>query len=242
MTYREDPDLDILSQCSNEELDILVNLLQYEAKSTEGLSSDPSYIQYNPDHKKYWRKIAEEIQLFGGNTLMNAMRGGGIFYKEICQDVANKLQIVHTPKDTTLHLEARIVLRLFEEAIHGMSEEERYACIESLTIPHETSSQGIALGITALQGNIDNGILPPYQIFNVIANAIGRQLLGQGIIFMGSIALTRVIGAIANPIGWFLAGTWALIDIAGPAYRITIPAVVFIASFRQRIYMQLSQV
>ena len=236
MAYKEDIDLEILAHCSNDELGTLVTLLQKEARMTERLSSNAMYIKYNPNHIRYWKKIAEEIQLFGGNSFMNIMRGEGVLYKEICHDVAEKLQIPSSPHESTIQLEARIVLTLFEQAMRSMSEEERAQCIETLS--QETNSQGSILGQTALQGGIHTDTIPPYQIYNIIAGAIGKQILGQGIIFMGSVALTRVIGALAGPIGWTLASLWALVDIASPAYRITIPAVAFIASFRQRIYMQ----
>ncbi|WP_409012598.1 hypothetical protein [Bacteroides xylanisolvens] len=36
-----------------------------------------------------------------------------------------------------------------------------------------------------------------------------------------------------GPIGWILTAVWTLIDIAGPAYRVTIPAVIQIAYIRQ---------
>lgn len=240
MAYRPDPDLEILSQCTHDELDILVKLIQQEAKTTESLSSDSDYIKYQPNHIKYWKKIAEEIQRFGGNSIMNMMRSQGVLYHEICTDVASKLQIAHGPHDTTVHLESRIVLRLFEQAMESMSEEEKEECMRSINIHHDDQSQGIALGLATLQGGVHSGTIPPYQLFNVMAGAIGRQVLGQGIIFMGSVALTRAIGVLAGPIGWLLASAWAIIDFTSPAYRVTIPAVTFIASFRQRIHMQAS--
>ena len=41
------------------------------------------------------------------------------------------------------------------------------------------------------------------------------------------------IGAFAGPIGWVITGLWTLADVAGPAYRVTIPAVIQVAFLRQ---------
>jgi uncharacterized protein YaaW (UPF0174 family) len=35
-------------------------------------------------------------------------------------------------------------------------------------------------------------------------------------------------------IGWVITGLWTAIDIAGAAYRITIPAVIHVAALRQK--------
>ena len=36
----------------------------------------------------------------------------------------------------------------------------------------------------------------------------------------------------AGPIGWTLSAAWLLADLAGPAYRITVPAVIMVAYLR----------
>ena len=39
-------------------------------------------------------------------------------------------------------------------------------------------------------------------------------------------------------IGWIITGIWTAIDIAGPAYRITIPAVLQVAMLRKNQKMK----
>ena len=39
---------------------------------------------------------------------------------------------------------------------------------------------------------------------------------------------------LTGPIGWVITGLWTAIDIAGPAYRVTIPAVIEIVVLRQK--------
>lgn len=79
MAYRDDADLEFLGQLSDEELAPLVDILTKDKDGdsllTEELTSSELYKQYAPQHSKYWKEIAAEIQLFGGNTLANIGRG-----------------------------------------------------------------------------------------------------------------------------------------------------------------------
>jgi len=42
------------------------------------------------------------------------------------------------------------------------------------------------------------------------------------------------MAVLTGPIGWVITGLWTAIDIAGPAYRVTIPTVIQIAVLRQQ--------
>ena len=37
-----------------------------------------------------------------------------------------------------------------------------------------------------------------------------------------------------GPVGFVVAGIWTTIDLAGPAYRVTVPVVLQVAFLRQR--------
>ena len=39
---------------------------------------------------------------------------------------------------------------------------------------------------------------------------------------------------LTGPVGWVITGAWTLIDIAGPAFRVTLPAVIQIAVLRKK--------
>jgi uncharacterized protein YaaW (UPF0174 family) len=71
-----------------------------------------------------------------------------------------------------------------------------------------------------------------YQVAVIVANAVARIVLGRGLTLATNAALTRAIGVLAGPIGWAITGIWTLIDVSGPAYRVTIPAVCHIAFLR----------
>ena len=62
-----------------------------------------------------------------------------------------------------------------------------------------------------------------------------KFLVGRGLSLATNAGLTRMASIMMGPIGWILTAVWTLIDIAGPAYRVTIPAVIQIAYIRQSV-------
>ena len=66
----------------------------------------------------------------------------------------------------------------------------------------------------------------------MIANVVWKILFGHGLAFATNAALTKVLSVLIGPIGWAIAGVWAALDIAGPAYRVTVPVVIQVACLR----------
>ncbi|GAA8784687.1 hypothetical protein BTM142_04890 [Helicobacter pylori] len=52
---------------------------------------------------------------------------------------------------------------------------------------------------------------------------------------MGKVALKKTLGILAGPIGWAITGALVSINLAGPAYRVTVPACVLIAALRLKL-------
>ena len=78
MSYRKDKDLDFLAKCDNEDLGELFKLLVYDPKDdekrlTQTLLISDEFERYGHNYQKYWQRIAEELQLFGGNTISNLL-------------------------------------------------------------------------------------------------------------------------------------------------------------------------
>ena len=46
--------------------------------------------------------------------------------------------------------------------------------------------------------------------------------------------LFEVVVVTTGPIGWALTGAWTAFDLAGPAKRVTVPAVIQIAVLRKK--------
>lgn len=68
--------------------------------------------------------ILEELQTFGGNTLVNTVRGAGIFYKEILCDVADKLKVKYDKSADVENIEKAILLNSFNKSLKNLSEND----------------------------------------------------------------------------------------------------------------------
>ena len=73
-----------------------------------------------------------------------------------------------------------------------------------------------------------------YQLTLIIANAIMKALFGRGLTLVANSTLTRIMAILTGSIGWAITALWTMIDIAGPAYRVTIPAVIQVAYLRKK--------
>jgi len=240
--YRNDPHLEFLQALKNNELEVLVDILIRDPKDkklrlTEELTSEERYEKYSPNHKKYWDLIAGEYQLFGGNTFMNIFRGGeGVLYEEILKDVAKKLKVkIDLSKASVGNIEQELLLKVIENILNQMSEEEKENFVKEL------NSQGLNLNTNDLSSEIIikyirsslklfSGIFA-YIISNMIITII-IQWIGKEYL-IGVIAKTIAKRIFLGPIGWAFSGLLAISDISGEAYRVTIPATIYIAALRQ---------
>lgn len=238
MAYRYDPDLEFLQNVKSENLEQLVEILVYDPKDgnkriSEELSSKENYIKYWPDHNKYWKEIAEEIQKYGGNSIANFFRDTGVLYKEILMDVCDKLKVNYNKNASTEIIENNLLMKVLEKALEDMTEEERKELLESIGIKNTTNfSQETLLGI--FQAVFRAGGFKSYQLTVIIANAILKALIGRGLSLAGNAMLTRTMAILTGPIGWAITALWTAFDIAGPAYRVTIPAVIEISVLRKK--------
>lgn len=233
--YRYDTDLEFLKYCSNEDLDLLVTYLIKDKdgnpRLTEELTYTDEYKLYSPNHKMYWQLIAAELQCFGANTFATLFRGGkGVLYKELLMDVCNKLKVNYNKNSSTEIIEMNLIMKILTDSIENMDSQQIKDIIKELKL--KTTNYSKEALLAALQFAIKIGGFQSYEIAVIVANAIAKQLLKRGLSFTANATLTRAISIFAGPIGWIITGAWTLIDIGGPAYRVTIPSVVQVAYMR----------
>lgn len=217
MSYRYDNDLEFLGRCTNEELKELFDLLVYDPKDgeqrvTSTLTYSEEYKKYGTDYSKYWRRIAEELQLYGGNTVVNNFIrfGSGVTYREILQDVAKTLKVPFDKIASTEKIEYVVLEKILSEIFARMSPKEVKKIFSDL------SNDEIVSKIKNSATDFNSA-----QLENLTFS-----LLNKGI--------TGIIGGIlAGPIG-LLLNALIIADIAGPATRVTIPAVMLIATLRRK--------
>ena len=179
--------------------------------------------------------MVEELCRFGGNSIMNMFRGGvGVPYREVVVDVLEHLKGNADASDSVELLELKILQRMASQAWERMSPAERKEFSSSFGNGELVGPAALAAILAAIR----LGGFASYQIAVILAHSMAKLLLGRGLTFATSAALTRTIGIMAGPIGWLVTAIWTLFDLASPAYRITVPCVIHISYMRQKRSVQ----
>ncbi|MNZ11420.1 hypothetical protein D3C78_282840 [compost metagenome] len=225
----------LFDSASNEDLEPLV---EYILKaSTESLSSCPRYKRYRPDHARYVDTIYDEIRLFGGNTFVNLFRKEGPPYFEVLEDAAEKVGVKDAGKFSTIELEQHMIQALLRKVGKEAAGKEGAKLQEALREAGMNERDYKAF----ISGTSLASLLAPhlyrlfmYEASTIIASAIAKQMLGHGLRVGAGFAAGRAGSLLLGPVGWVLAGLWTAADIAGPAYRVTVPCTLHIAMLRQK--------
>lgn len=234
MAYRYDEDLEFLREMKDEDLNDLVSILAYDKdgnpRLSESLTSNELYKEFYPQHQKYLHLILEEFQRFGGHSFANLVRGKGVLYREILCDVCNKCKVNYNKKSSIITIEQNLFMKILEDSMEKMSADELKELATEFNLSGAYTKQAI---IGSLQIAIRAGGFLSYKLALIVANAIAKAIIGRGLSLAANAALTRTLSIFAGPVGWAITGLWTASDLAGPAYRVTIPAVIEIAFLRQ---------
>jgi uncharacterized protein YaaW (UPF0174 family) len=235
LRFPDDDLIPLLKECTAEELDPLVGYIARDGQFSAQLTafSHPRFWSNYPDHTKYVYEIAAEIQKFGGNTFSNILRRGkGVPYKEIVCDVADRFKVNYNKNREVEFIELQLLLKVMEKAWETMTAKERTEFFPELAQRNTNYSK--AFPVAVVQAILLKGGSHSYFWLLRIADAIARLILKRPLEWAASYLLVRGLSITIGPIGWAITGTWAAIDIAGPAYRVTIPCVLHIAMLRQK--------
>lgn len=238
MAYRNDEDLEFLGEMKSSDMNDLVDVIlkdkDGDPRWTEKLSSSDIYKSYQPDHAKYWELIAAEIQCFGANSFTTMLRGGkGVLYREVLEDVCDTAKVNYNKKMSITSLENQLLIKLIGDAMEKMSAADRaeFVKMAGFNTAKMLTPEGM---VAAAQAAFVAGGFQSYQITLMVVNAVSRALLGRGLTFAANSTLARTLGVVAGPIGWAVTGAWTAIDLAGPAFRVTLPAVIHVALLRKK--------
>lgn len=177
--------------------------------------------------------IAEELQRFGGNSLVNLFRGGaGAPYRDILIDVANHVKAEVGRMSTCVEIELSVLEAVLEQSLSKMSEQEKADLFKEFGSNYAPGSgPAVAAALMAAAKLSGFGI---YKFTAVVANAVARATLGRGLAFGATAGLMRGISIFTGPIGWAITAIWTIFDLGSPAYRVTVPCVIQIAYMRQK--------
>jgi len=227
-----DKDLNpIMEIASNEDLDTLVSYVT--DKLSEDLTTHDAYKKHSPNHSKYADLIAKEIRDMGGNSFANLWRGEGPSYHEIVCDVASKLKAPYNNNKSIEDIENSILETILKTALDNMSDDEKRELLKEMGGKGGLNKGGIAT--SAFIGIFRAGGFYSYQLTLIIANQIARAILGRGLMIATNAGLVRFASILAGPVGWAISGIWTAVDLAGPAYKVTIPCVIHVAMLRKKL-------
>ena len=231
-----DHDLEFLNRCSNEDLKQLCDLLTFDKKGryriSEQLTNSDAYLQNYPDNMRgMTAELAEELQKFGTNSIMTLIHDGRPdSYESIVRRVCKKMYIDVTNEDDAVTMERKLLEKICEKSFNNMSNEElRSYAQEAGVFKKDLSRKALIASLMSALRYCPH-ILKSV-VRRVLAHAI--SMLGSRAIGMAGLRVTeRVLGVATGPVGWIVLTAWSVWDLASPAYRIVIPAVLLIAIMR----------
>ncbi|PDX14522.1 ubiquinol-cytochrome C chaperone [Helicobacter pylori] len=169
---------------------------------------------------------------------MNFFRNEGVLYKEILCDACDHLDINYNERSATSLIEQNMLSKLLKDSLEKMSGREIKELCDGLGMTNidkvigENKQVLIASVLTLFKAGGSHS----YALAVSVADAMVRQTLGHGLSsVVGKVALKKTLGILAGPIGWVITGALVSINLAGPAYRVTVPACVLVATLRKKL-------
>lgn len=223
----------ILEKATNEQLQPLVEIIT--GAFSNFLEIEEAYKTHHPNHVMYADLIASELRSFGGNSFANIARGNvGPAYHEIVCDVAKLLKVNFNSSSAVERIEQAILDKVLVDALDKTSDEELKMILEELTQNKNLSFTRPAAILTIMK-IFRAGGFKSYQLTLIIVNLIFKKLVGRGLPFIANTILVKSLKVLTGPIATGLTALWLAIDLAGPATRVTIPAIVYVAILRMQM-------
>ena len=230
--------ISVLECADNEDLKTLCDIITLGKNGTprisDSLTKTEAYKRNYP-HRMFSLipGMVKELGLYGGNSVVNFFKGAGADYPTILRKVAKRLKVSFRDTQSDEVIEGYILQKLFDDMSERLTDEELRTMVREFGIkPLRYSRQAI---VAAMQVAIRRGGIYGLTWSMNVANVIARQAIGRGVAtFASGTVLSRSLSILTGPIGWALTAAWTAYDIAGPAYRVIVPAVIHIAYLRQK--------
>ncbi len=175
-------------------------------------------------------KVLSELREYGGNTFSNIFRNGGVEYAEVAYDVASTLKPWLDDKP--------------------FSEGDTEACERFVLKRMEVKEDDLAKLNDAIRARIGSDVSDQVvrktaetvakaaagaatkQAAKKVAEAAAKEAAKRAAIEMGKQIARQILYQILRSLTLILAA-WAVVDLAGPAKRVTIPGVTYVALLRK---------
>lgn len=230
----------LLLNAEKSDTDLLIDYITDNGKGRFALSKSVNTLlvsskENNEIDEDSIRLLIRELQLFGGNSIVNLFRRNGVDYAEIIDDVMARMKLSAPPSSSTPAKERLVISKVFETIWDKMSKEERQKILDDLGMKTIT-------GVNALEvilPRLSFGGAAAFHITALVASSIASMLAGRAIPLVVNIGVGRVLGTLAGPIGIALTGIYTAYDLSSPAFRVILPCIVQIAWIRMKSTKQL---
>lgn len=230
--------ISVLERSDNEDLKTLCDIIILGKDGTprisDSLTKTEAYKRNYPNRmSSLIPGMVRELGLYGSNSVVNFFKGEGSDYSTILRKVAKRLKVNFRNTQSDEVIEAYMLQKLFDDMSDSLTDEELRTMAREFGVkPLRYSRQAI---IAAMQIAIRRGGIYGLAWSMNVANIVARQAVGKGVAtFASGTFLSRSLSILTGPIGWALTAAWTAYDIAGPAYRVIVPAVIHIAYLRQK--------
>ncbi len=234
--FRDDPDLQFLAHAKHEDLQILVDYLTKdkdgEKRYAQELLDEERFIGATGKLTKVWDLIAAELQLFGGDAIVNQLRGNGVLYKEVLCDVCSHLEVKFDKLQSAYQIEDKLIEKLLEKFWSELSLESRNEFTKEFGLRPDLQTNDL---LTQLQKLFREDLGFSYRASVLLANSFAFALLGRGVGSLVGFGISRYLSVLAGPLGIAISALFTIGSISGPAYRVTIPCVMQIAYMRRAL-------
>lgn len=177
--------------------------------------------------------VVEEVLRCGSHSIAGRMGGGKRAYLQILCDVLQELELPDTPAQGVAALELRVVRYVLDTEFDRLTPERRDA-LQGHFFAGEFFAAGLR-GYDALHPLMtrlgpDRRRLSAGKIGRTVRRAGGRELRRRARSMATKAALKLMIRGCAGPVVWAMTA-W---DWLGPAYRLTVPVICYVAYLRHR--------
>jgi uncharacterized protein YaaW (UPF0174 family) len=193
----------------------------------------PIYERHGIDPSEKEKALLEDVCLDGANSIASIFRGWeGVDYDEIVTDVAEELGIQALDR-TPRQLELAILEFIISKYLENATPEERSDIAAILKkAGGEFNDRG-----EILKGIFAKGALA--LLIRSVGEKVVGQVVGKIMIKIGGRQVAKQAGkqaarmaGMAIPVLNVIMVGWTVVDIAGPAFRKTVPTVIEIALLR----------
>lgn len=158
----------------------------------------------------------------------------GVPFREVVRDVAKALKVELKPLGSDREVLEDVVEQYATKQFAAFTPEKQQELLEQLGVEQDRASSFIkkSAGIFAVPALLQafgyvvvDGLIKTV-IFGTIAKIVGKQLSAR--LFQMLMARFPWWVRWVGPVAWGASISWAVLDIQGPAYRKTVPAVLYL--------------